>query len=196
MQQTTRTHHLLAGLAAACLALFLVPSFAPAASVATTSTGATTTKVTTAFGDREILGVLQTVNLGEIKGGESAKAKAATADVKAYAQEMVRDHRKGEDQVQAAVKAVGATRTSSLSKQLATDNREAMTRLEREKKAGFDRAYLAEQVKMHQMVLDTIDKELLPAASSAKVKDVLTATRATVAEHLQKAKALESKLGG
>ena len=192
----------LAACAAACLAVLAVPSFSTAATVATTSTAKTTTTTTTTttatstFGDREILGVLQTVNMGEIKEAENAKAKAATADVKAFAQDMIRDHRKGEDGVQAAVKAVGTTRTSALSKQLASGDKDTRAALASAKGKAFDRAYIGDQVKMHQMVLDSIDKDLMPKATSAKVKDLLTNTRATVTEHLQKAQALQSKLGG
>jgi putative membrane protein len=148
------------------------------------------------MGDREILGVLQTVNLGEIKAGESAKAKAAADDVKAYAQEMIRDHRAGQDAVQAAVKAAGATRMSELSKTLSTHNRESMTRLGRLQRGAFDRAYMTDQVEMHRTVLAAIDGELLPRATHAKVKDALTSTRATVAAHLAKAQAVLAKLGG
>jgi putative membrane protein len=188
---TRPRHTLLTTLAAACLALLVTPALLPAA----TTGGSMHMTPASSFGDREILGVLQTLHLGEVKDAENAKAMASSADVKAYARDMIRDHKKGEDGVHDAVRAVGTTRTSTLSKQLAADGRESMERLSREKHAAFDRAYIADEVKMHQMALETIDKELMPKATSDQVKDLLTSTRAAVAEHLQKAQALQAKLG-
>jgi putative membrane protein len=194
MSPETRKTATLLVFAAACLAALIVPTLY-AAAPPTTSTGSVTSSTTGAFGDREILGVLQTVNVNEMTAAQHAATVASAKDVREYAQEMVKDHRAGENGVTAAVKVVGATRTSALSKQLATESKEMAAMLAKEKGAAFDRAYVAAQVKMHQHVLDTIDRDLTPKATHAKVKSLLTSTRATVAEHLDKAKALQAKLG-
>jgi len=180
--------------AAACLAALIVPTLY-AAAPPTTSTGSVNSSTSGSFGDREILGVLQTVNVNEMTAAQHAATVANSKDVREYAQEMVKDHRAGENGVTAAVKVVGATNTSALSKQIATEQKEMAAMLAKEKGAAFDRAYMAEEVKMHQQVLDTIDRDLTPKATHAKVKSLLTSTRATVAEHLDKAKALQAKLG-
>jgi putative membrane protein len=182
MHTTSFSRLVSSGLLAACLVALALP-----AAAATPTTSA-------AFGDRQILGVLQTVNLGEINDAQKAKAMARNAEVKAYAQEMIRDHHQGEMGVKTAIKAVGTTATSALSHRLATEDKATMARLAKMKGRAFDAAYVQAQVTMHQTVLNTIDTDLMPKASSPAVKDVLTKTRATVAEHLQKAQDLAKKV--
>ena len=194
MSPETRKTTTLLVFAAACLTALIVPTLY-AAAPPTTSTGSVNSSTSGSFGDREILGVLQTVNVNEMTAAQHAATVANSKDVREYAQEMVKDHRAGENGVTAAVKVVGATNTSALSKQIATEHKEMAAMLAKEKGAAFDRAYMADEVKMHQQVLDTIDRDLTPKATNAKVKSLLTSTRATVAEHLDKAKALQAKLG-
>lgn len=201
MSAETKKTLTLVAFAFACLAVLIVPMSTSDAIAATTSTGATATKTTTTtsmagtFGDREILGVLQTINVNEMTAAQHAASSASSKDVREFAQEMVKDHRTGENGVTAAAKVVGATRTSDTSKKIATESKEMAAMLSKEKGAAYDRAYIADQVKMHQGALDTIDNELMPKATNAKVKDLLTKTRGVVAEHLEKAKALQAKLG-
>jgi len=194
MSPETRKATTLLVFAAACLTALIVPTLY-AAAPPTTSTGSVNSSTSGSFGDREILGVLQTVNVNEMTAAQHAATVANSKDVREYAQEMVKDHRAGENGVTAAVKVVGATNTSALSKQIATEHKEMAAMLAKEKGAAFDRAYMADEVKMHQQVLDAIDRDLTPKATNAKVKSLLTSTRATVAEHLDKAKALQAKLG-
>lgn len=58
--------------------------------------------------------------------------------------------------------------------------------------ARFERGYIDAMVKGHADALAKIDNELLKAANET-VKNHLTKTRAAVAEHLAKAKALQAK---
>jgi len=56
---------------------------------------------------------------------------------------------------------------------------------------AFEKAYLAAMVKGHTEVLGMIDGQLLKAAKNDALKQHLTASRAHVAEHLEKAKSLQ-----
>lgn len=66
------------------------------------------------------------------------------------------------------------------------------SRLKGKKGTDFEKAYLDEQVTMHQTVLDTIDTQLAPNAKAEELKTLLTKTRTTVASHLDHAKQLQS----
>ena len=60
--------------------------------------------------------------------------------------------------------------------------------------ASFDLAYIDGQVAEHQKVLDTIDQQLLPSATTEKVIEALKRMRETVASHLEEAKSIQSEL--
>jgi putative membrane protein len=60
--------------------------------------------------------------------------------------------------------------------------------------AAFDKAYIDSQVEMHTTALQLLDTQLIPSAMNAEIKTEMTAMRATVAEHLDAAKDLQSSL--
>ena len=58
----------------------------------------------------------------------------------------------------------------------------------------FDKAYADHEVAYHQQVLDAIDKVLIPSASNAELKALLTKVRPAIAAHLDHAKMMVSSL--
>jgi putative membrane protein len=60
--------------------------------------------------------------------------------------------------------------------------------------ADFDRAYIANEVALHQQVLDMIDQTLIPAAQNQDLKNLLTQVRPAVAAHLEHARQVQSGL--
>jgi putative membrane protein len=62
------------------------------------------------------------------------------------------------------------------------------------KGAAFDKAYIDHSVADHQSVLTTLDAALA-AAQDPQLKDMLTKAKPKVQEHLDKAKAIQGKLG-
>ena len=144
--------------------------------------------------DGEVAKVLLTINDGEIDAANIAQDKSKNPDIKSFATMMADQHK---ENMQASKKIVKDnrldTKTSELSKSLAadakTDNKEI-----KKTGAGFDKAYVAEQIKMHEKALQTIDDVLLPNATNPDLKDHLTKTRVAVAEHLDHAKSLRDKL--
>jgi putative membrane protein len=58
----------------------------------------------------------------------------------------------------------------------------------------FDIAYMNSQVDAHQKVLETINRELLPAASDEKLRDSLEDMQDTVESHLKEARAIQAEL--
>ena len=61
--------------------------------------------------------------------------------------------------------------------------------------AAFDRAYIAQQVTLHQWLLQSMDSSLLPSVRDAQLKDLLTGMRPKVQGHLDAARQLLLTLG-
>jgi putative membrane protein len=81
--------------------------------------------------------------------------------------------------------------SSALRDQMETAAKSSDTRLKGKKGADFEKAYIDEQITMHQTVLDTIDTQLVPNAKAEELKTLLTKTRSTVAAHLDHAQKLQ-----
>ena len=69
------------------------------------------------------------------------------------------------------------------------DSNDIVTRLN-QSTTMTDRDYMMSQVKVHRKVLMTIDKQLMPSARNADLKNLLTQTRGAVAMHLEQAEQL------
>jgi putative membrane protein len=141
--------------------------------------------------DAEILGVVATVNQGEIQAAETAQERASSSAVEQYAQHMIHAHGEAQEKV-AGVEGAEPDTNSELSRLLQDQGATEMSRLRELSGAEFDRAYAESQVKMHQQVLDTIDSTLLPQARTAEVRQLLQGLRPEIAEHLQQAQQIQS----
>jgi len=142
--------------------------------------------------DAEIVSVVETVNMGEIKEGHLAQGRANSNEVKDFAKTMVTDHTVMNDSAKALGQKQGLKpQFNPVSKSLKDDSDKTMKQLKDLKGADFDKAYIDSQVKDHQTVLDTIDNTLLSSAKSQELKDALAQSRSKVAEHLEHAKKLQ-----
>ena len=85
---------------------------------------------------------------------------------------------------------------SDVSNRLESDAKQMSASINTEK-AGkdFDRTYIDAQVKEHRAVLDAIERELLPSAKSAEVKDLLQTVRPKIEGHLREAEDIQKGLG-
>ncbi|WP_176736608.1 DUF4142 domain-containing protein [Oligoflexus tunisiensis] len=143
--------------------------------------------------DSQITTVLMVANNAEIRQGKSAQKTAKTKDVVDFAKQMVTDHSKSLEEVQqlnASMKV--KEQSSALRDQLEAAAKSSDSRLKGKKGADFEKAYINEQVTMHQTVLDTIDTQLVPNAKAEELKTLLTKTRSTVAAHLHHAQELQN----
>jgi putative membrane protein len=144
--------------------------------------------------DHQILGVLQTADLGEIQIAQLAKGRAKSKEVATYAEMIISDHTAAEGSVKNAIQATGPTATSPLSHTVRQDTQRTLDATAARKAAAFDRAYLESQVTMHTSLLQAIDTQLLPQAKRAEDRDLVTGIRPRIAEHLSKAQELLRKL--
>lgn len=59
---------------------------------------------------------------------------------------------------------------------------------------AFDKAYVDNEVAYHQVVLDALDKVLIPSASNAELKSLLVKVRPAFVAHLEHAKHIQASL--
>lgn len=145
--------------------------------------------------DAQIAGIVVTANKVDIDAGKLAHKKAANAEVKAFAQQMVTDHAGVNQQAGALVKKLKVTpEDSELAKSLKQGGADNLAKLKGLKGKQFDQAYVDHEVVYHQAVIDALDKTLIPSAKNAELKETLVKTRPAFVAHLEHAKQLQASL--
>ena len=140
--------------------------------------------------DAEILAVVRTVNSSEVAAAELATERAAAGETRQFAQQVMEQHSKGNQQV-ATLASTIPPRDNALSMSLREQAAADIEKLEEHSGEEFDRAYVETQARMHQQVLDTIDEQLLPAAEDQQLRMLLQTTRDQIAMHLEHAQQLQ-----
>lgn len=147
---------------------------------------------------RAALGALHAANLDEIATGKIAQTRAASPEVKQFADHMVQDH------TQADAKLTELARRKSLDlappidrdplRRAARDTSQAMTQeLQSLSGAAFDVNYVAPQAAKHEFVLN-LAQQAQAAATDQDVKDLLSEMQQTIRDHRRMAMALTSRL--
>jgi putative membrane protein len=146
--------------------------------------------------DAQIAAIVVTANQVDIDAGRLAASKSGNKEVKEFAQRMVTDH---EGVNKAATELVTRLKVkpeaNGTSNNLKQGGENTLKRLKALKGAEFDRAYVSNEVKYHQTVLDALDKTLIPGANNAELKALLVKVRPAFVAHLEHAKHLQSSLG-
>lgn len=151
---------------------------------------------TGAMTDPEIVTLTQAADEGEIATSKIAQSKATNAEVRAYAQQMVREHTKMIADRNALVKAQNVTPSEAANDSSAAKAKEMVAMLEQAPKgAAFDTAYVNGQVLAHTATLAMVQKAQ-GAAQNAELKGALEKAAPVVQKHLDEAKALQGKLAG
>jgi putative membrane protein len=124
--------------------------------------------------DPQIAHIAYTAGVIDIAAAKQALSKASGKDVKAFAEDMVRDHEAVNKQALALVKKLNVTpedndTSRSLSKQAA----DKLAELAKLKGAEFDKAYVANEVAYHKAVDSALETLLIPSASNAELKSLL-----------------------
>jgi putative membrane protein len=144
--------------------------------------------------DAEVVQVLHVANEGEIKAAQAAKAKAQRADVKQFAEHMLKDHTAMDGKVKALQQKLGLTpKDSVLSRALQAKANTAIATLKPLKGEAFDKGYIMSQVSMHGDVIEAARDSLLPSAQNAELKALLQESGPKIEAHLQHAKELQGK---
>lgn len=150
---------------------------------------------TTPVPDTQIAKILLTINDGEIDAAKIAKKQAQNQEVKDFANMMADQHEKNMKETKHVAKMNKINpEDSDMAKSLKEEAKTANKDLKRQDKSAFDRAYIKQQIMNHEKVLATLKEKLIPDAQNTEFKAHLEKTQASVMEHLDHAKQIESKL--
>jgi putative membrane protein len=145
--------------------------------------------------DAQIAQIVLTADSVDVDYGNLAVKKTKNAQVKAFAETMIRDHTSVNNQATALAKKLGMTpEASDTSKSLKSDGEKEMAKLKTMHDAEFDKAYIDNEVAYHESVIGALDKVLLPNAKNAELKNLLESGRPIFVSHLNHAKEVQASL--
>lgn len=151
--------------------------------------------VTFAPTDPEIAHILKTVSTSEIESAKLAKKQSKNAAVRSFANHIIKEHTSMNKKIAALSPALGtANENNAISTSLMGGSAATMSSLKDLKGTDFDLAYVDNQAVVHQQVLDTINKELLPNAKNLELKTLVEGARASVEKHLAQATEIKAKI--
>ena len=139
----------------------------------------------------DALALLVAVNEHEIAAADQAQTKQVTGPVLAFAQMMKSDHEKN---LADTTRLGGAESTAPAIATLRSKGEAELKTLAMQSGSAYEKAYMGAMVRGHTEALALIDGTLLPAATADNVRQHFTATRATVAHHLERAKEVRAGL--
>ena len=124
--------------------------------------------------DPQIAHIAYTAGVIDIAAAKQALAKTSNKDVKAFAEDMVRDHEAVNKQALDLVKKLKVTpEDNDTSKVLTKNAADKRAELEKLKGAEFDKAYAANEVAYHKAVDSALETTLIPNANNAELKSLL-----------------------
>lgn len=145
--------------------------------------------------DAQIAHIAYTADQIDVDAGKQALAKSKNTQVRAFAQEMVRDHTAVNEQALALVKRLGVTPqanpTSAALSSAATAKHAELAKLNG---AAFDRAYIQNEVAYHKTVNAALSGTLIPSARNAELKELLGTGLKLFQEHQAHAEQLAQQL--
>jgi len=120
--------------------------------------------------------------LAEVELGQMASSKAQSAEVKQFAQRMVTDHGKANEEL----KSLAQSKNMTLPTDVGAKHKATKERLEKLSGAQFDRAYMQDMLSDHQKDVNDFRKES-QSGKDPEVKAWAAKTLPTLQEHLQMA---------
>jgi putative membrane protein len=124
--------------------------------------------------DPQIAHIAYTAGAIDVAAAKQALTKTSNKDVKAFAEDMVRDHETVNKQALALVKKLNVTpEDNDTSKTLSKNAADKLAELGKLKGADFDKAYVANEVAYHKAVDSALETTLIPSANNAELKGLL-----------------------
>jgi putative membrane protein len=124
--------------------------------------------------DPQIAHIAYTAGVIDITAAKQAISKAGSKDVKAFAEDMVRDHEAVNKQALDLVKRLKVTpEDNDTSKTLSKQATDKLAELGKLSGAAYDKAYVANEVAYHKAVNGALETLLIPSASNAELKSLL-----------------------
>jgi putative membrane protein len=124
--------------------------------------------------DPQIAHIAYTAGVIDVAAAKQALAKSSNKDVKAFAEDMVRDHEAVNKQALDLVKKLKVTpEDNDTSKTLSKNAAAKLDELGKLSGAAFDKAYVANEVAYHKAVDSALETTLIPSASNPELKSLL-----------------------
>jgi putative membrane protein len=145
--------------------------------------------------DPQIAHIAYTAGVIDIAAAKQALGKTKNKEVKAFAQDMVRDHEAVNKQALALVKKLKVTpQDNETSRSLSKSAGEERAKLARLKGAAFDKAYAENEVAYHKNVNSALETTLIPNANNPELKNLLQTGLKMFQGHEQHAEQVSSSL--
>ena len=146
--------------------------------------------------DAAIAHIAVTANQLDVTAGEQALEKTSNAEVRRFAETMIRDHNGVIQQAAALANRLGVSpRTNATSEALSSGAAEARARLGGLRGAAFDRAYMQNEVAYHEAVINAVEQTLIPNTRNGELKALLQNVLPALRAHLEHARDLRDALG-
>lgn len=147
-----------------------------------------------ALTDANIVYILDNANALDSAGGAIAATKGTSSDIRAFGQEMMRDHHKLRADGQALAKKLGVSPEAPANDDSKAQLDKTMSLYNGATKGkDFDKAYIDNEVTYHTAVLETATAAMA-AAQNAELKNFIQKAAPAIQAHLDNAKSIQSKL--
>ena len=124
--------------------------------------------------DPQIAHIAYTAGVLDIEAAKQALAKSKNKEVRAFAEDMARDHEAVNKQALDLVKKLKVTpEDNDTSRTLSKNASDKLAELGKLKGAEFDKAYAANEVAYHKAVDGALETLLIPSAGNAELKSLL-----------------------
>jgi len=145
--------------------------------------------------DPQIAHIAYTAGNIDVAAAKQALTKAKSKDVKAFAEDMVRDHEAVNKQALDLVKKLNVTpQDNDTSKALSKAAADKLAELGKLSGAAYDKAYVANEVAYHKTVNGALETQLIPSASNAELKSLLQTGLKIFQGHQQHAEHVAAEL--
>src|ERR1041385_2583839 len=145
--------------------------------------------------DPQIAHIAYTAGDLDINAAKQALEKSKDKNVRAFANDMVKDHTAVNDKALALVKKLNVTpQDNDTSKGLVKNADAKRTELAKLSGAAFDKAYVDNEVAYHKTVNDALAKTLIPSSQNTELKSLLETGLKIFQGHEQHAEHLASQL--
>lgn len=124
--------------------------------------------------DPQIAHIAYTAGVVDVAAAKQALARSKDKTVRAFAEDMVRDHEAVNKQALDLVKKLNVRpEDNDTSRSLTKQASEKSVELSKLSGAAFDRAYVANEITYHKAVNGALESLLIPSASNAELKSLL-----------------------
>ena len=124
--------------------------------------------------DSQIAHIAYTAGVIDIAAAKQALARTSNKEVKAFAENMVRDHEAVNKLALDLVKKLNVTpEDNDTSKTLSKQAADKSAELSKLSGAAFDKAYVANEIAYHKAVNGALETQLIPSANNPELKSLL-----------------------